>query len=259
MENRDSALTIPAIWAENAETDVSSPVAGTSYRDAAMTTEEVETGIPYVSPVDFSIINQTLYLATALLRQLERQGILSWCATTPYSEGSICMGADAVLYKSKQDANTNHAVSDTDWWEPFDVQDASTSSKGIVQLATAAEAQVFSASANALKAVTPFTLHNAFMGDNQGSNSNGYWQKLPGGRIIQYGFSAHTGLTANKIHNLPVAFPTACDFANITDLRPGDTGSGEGETSVLVATTRFTITISPRWADSGQFWIAIGR
>ena len=259
MENRDSALTIPAIWAEDAATDVSSPVAGTSYRDAAMSAEEVETGIPYVSPVDFSIINQTLYLATALLRQLERQGILSWCATTPYSEGSICMGADASLYKSKQDANTNHAVSDTDWWAPFDVQDASTTSKGIVQLATAAEAQVFSSSANALKAITPFTLHNSFLGDNQGSNANGYWQKFPGGRIVQYGFSAATGSTSIKSQTFPIAFPTACDFANITDMRPGDPGGGTDTISVLVSASRFALTLSPRWADTGQFWIAIGR
>ncbi len=64
------------------------------------------------------------------------------------------------------------------------IADASTTVKGKIQLATATEAQAL---ADTLKAITPSTLKQSFMGSNQSltSSQTGY-QKLPGGLIIQW-------------------------------------------------------------------------
>ncbi|MCP3881669.1 MAG: hypothetical protein GY701_25255, partial [Sulfitobacter sp.] len=76
---------------------------------------------------------------------------------------------------------------------------------GLIEIATAAEAQAL---ASAVVALTPARLADAFRGANQSLNPNGY-QRLPGGLIIQWGrqkagdvYDDYYGYTV-----FPIAFP----------------------------------------------------
>lgn len=217
MTNRTSLQTLPGVWADAAETDVSMPSAGTSYRDETITPEIVENGQPFAEKVDFSVINQLLQVSTFLLKQLELQGILSYCAETTYSEGSLAMGEDGLVYASLQDDNTNHEpTTETAWWKLFGPQRATTSVEGILALATAAEAQSLSSMASNAKIITPRTLNQSLQGGNQSFASNGY-QKLPGGMMIQWGRVYQEGafLQKNTV-SFPIEFSSACINVQLT-------------------------------------------
>lgn len=86
------------------------------------------------------------------------------------------------------------------------VPDASTTTKGLIEIATAAEAQAYSSS---LLALTPSTMNQALKGSNQTLNSNG-WQRLPGGLILQWGRSGQIPHNTFITVTFPLAFPTAC-------------------------------------------------
>lgn len=79
------------------------------------------------------------------------------------------------------------------------IADATTSVKGKIQLATAAEAQAL---ADGLKAITPASLASSFKGGNQALSANGF-QKIPGGLVVQW-------VTTGSISSTPLAltFPT---------------------------------------------------
>lgn len=92
------------------------------------------------------------------------------------------------------------------------VPDASTTTKGKVQLATAAEAQALS---DALKALTPSTLNQSLKGSNQSLSTNGY-QKLPGGLIVQWGYLYNVSISETWYQvTLPVAYPNANLFVDV--------------------------------------------
>lgn len=90
-------------------------------------------------------------------------------------------------------------------------QDASETSKGVLEIATAAEAQALTDDERAL---TPKKLADAFKGGNQSLAGNGY-QKLPGGLIMQWG-SFNSTATGDFSVTLPIAFPGACLMAQAT-------------------------------------------
>ena len=105
-----------------------------------------------------------------------------WMLTT---DGAITIGTTALTWQIKSG-------------------DASTARKGMVQLATSAEAQALT---DALKALTPAALAAALQGANQNLAASGY-QKLPGGLIIQWGTVA-TDSTGTVAATFPIAFPSA--------------------------------------------------
>lgn len=86
-------------------------------------------------------------------------------------------------------------------------QDATEAASGVLELATNAEAQAFTAN----KAIDGAKLATAFQGGNQSRAESGY-QKLPGGLIIQWGSATSlSGTPAPTVTNsFPIAFPTAC-------------------------------------------------
>jgi len=137
------------------------------------------------------------------------------------------------------------------------VPDASTTVKGIIELATSSEAQAYSSSA---LAISPSTLNQALKGSNQslaGVASNGY-QRFPGGLILQWGHQTVPG--NGSTITLPLAFPNtpimsyACDY-----------GSG----THVCSTTDLTHTSFKAWARNPQSpstyvstsyaWWAIGQ
>lgn len=123
------------------------------------------------------------------------------------------------------------------------IPDASTTVKGLIEIATAAEAQAYS---SALLALTPSTLNQALKGANQSLVTNGY-QKLPGGLILQWGqFSGTIAVNQWNALNVtfPIAFPNACLFVDGTERFPsGFPASGPGiDQSVVsnLSTTGYT-------------------
>lgn len=131
------------------------------------------------------------------------------------------------------------------------VPDASTSTKGKVQLATNAEAQALT---DALKSLTPATLAAALQGSNQSFAANGY-QKLPGGLILQWG----TGVIGSgTVTTFPVAFPTACYLVVANALNACYVAQ-----MTAIAAANFTSTsvrpLTEVAVSANYYWLAIGR
>lgn len=99
---------------------------------------------------------------------------------------------------------------------------ASDTVAGLIEHATAAEAQAL---ADTMRALTPATLAQAFMGANRSLSSAGY-QRLPGGLVIQWlTVSIPTGSNEGTASaSLPTTFPTASIFA-ISSLVTGGTAA----------------------------------
>jgi hypothetical protein len=126
---------------------------------------------------------------------------------------------------------------------------ATESSAGIVEMATAAEAQAL---ASATVALTPARLADAFKGANQSLSSSGY-QKLPGGLIIQWG-----NATTNTAVTFPITFPSACRQVFVSN----SAGSTWVAAASSITNTGFSL---GGWVPSngvaGNFnasWLAIG-
>jgi hypothetical protein len=88
---------------------------------------------------------------------------------------------------------------------------ATESAKGLIELATAAEAQAMT---DDVRALTAAKLSAAFQGSNQSLADSGY-QKLPGGLMFQWGGAAITNV--DTAYNFPIAFPNACFGVVIQD------------------------------------------
>ncbi|MHB1053464.1 MAG: gp53-like domain-containing protein [Thiobacillus sp.] len=155
-----------------------------------------------------------------------------WMLTT---DGAITIGTTALTWQIKSG-------------------DASTARKGLVQLATSAEAQALT---DALKTLTPATLAAALQGANQSIGTNGY-QKLPGGLILQWG-QAGTNGTGDTAVTFPIAFPNG-----VRALVMGTIGSGAGYMGVFNTLTNTGVNVGT-WsatatrAGSTVHWAAIGN
>lgn len=151
-----------------------------------------------------------------------------WLLTT---DGAITIGTTALTWQIKSG-------------------DASTTRKGQVQLTTSAEAQALT---DAFKALTPATLVAALQGGNQSLAANGY-QKLPGGLIIQWGYS--TAGQTETVVTFPVAFPTACRSIVLGNYGLSST-STEPIACRIISTTQFGI--SSTLNGDAAYWFAIGH
>lgn len=123
---------------------------------------------------------------------------------------------------------------------------------GLVELATNAEAQAFTAN----KIIDGAKLATAFQGANQSLAASGY-QRLPGGLIVQWGKATTSG-TVDVTVTYPVAFPTATASLTISSA-----GAGGGNFANYNTTTESSFKISA-WtattvrASTQVFWVAIG-
>jgi hypothetical protein len=98
--------------------------------------------------------NGAMYTHGQLLAYLHQMGVAEYNAAQEYHLGSLTQ-TGGILYISKVNNNTgNTPASSPTQWDPFGTQvpDASTTVKGIVELATNAETQ---AGTDAVRAVTP--------------------------------------------------------------------------------------------------------
>ena len=107
------------------------------------------------------------------------------------------------------------------------VPSAGEAAKGLIELATAAEAQGLT---DAERAITPAALAAALKGSNQWLAGSGY-QRLPGGLIIQWGYT--TGITPSGGYlAYPVAFTTTVFMVVASHF-----GSSSGNTNIEAVST----------------------
>lgn len=99
-----------------------------------------------------------------------------------------------------------------------------------------------------------FVMQPSFTGSNQslgGNGSTGY-QKLPGGLIMQWGYSGDTGSTMTI--TLPITFPNA--FINVQITVTSTSVSAAGAS--ISSTSQFSVTRDTGNPISGFYWVAIG-
>lgn len=138
-------------------------------------------------------------------------GAFSVTCKTAAGSGATLAAGDSLVVSG--DGTNIVAISST-------ISEATTTTLGVVRLATNAEA---AALANASKVITPNTLLQAFY-LNQSIAENGYL-KIPGGLILQWAKGATA--TSQSPYNIifPIPFPNACLNVQITTNNPA---SGAG-------------------------------
>lgn len=142
-------------------------------------------------------------------------------------------------------------------------QAASETATGVVELATAAEAQAFTAD----KFIDGAKLADAFKGANTSLAANGY-QKLPSGLIFQWGTTTQTS-TAQGFGpvtiTLPVTFQSAV-FCLTGNLKLNTTLNGSAPVNLdVVSLSQISITLDYSTSSEGTgvsrtvYWFAIGN
>lgn len=138
---------------------------------------------------------------------------------------------------------------------------ASETVAGVLEIATAAEAQAFTAN----KAIDGAKLSSAFQGSNQSKAANGY-QKLPGGVIVQWGGTRPGDISGTDSGNItfPIAFPTACRRVIIGSYgEPPNVGQGLCALYGAPTTTSFGYTRTEingnATPGAGFDWVAFGE
>lgn len=132
---------------------------------------------------------------------------------------------------------------------------ATESLAGLIEIATDAEAQAFTAN----KAIDGAKLATALQGSNQSIAASGY-QKIPGGLIIQWGAAADPGDSTDTSVTFPLAFPTACFIAH-PQVSTAEVIASQGGTRVkTISATGFTYDTNVGVAAKGaSTWFAIGH
>lgn len=112
-------VTLPAIWADDAITEIPTPpIANTTYRNTDLGSTELLQGWPYQKIVDSADFNQTLWLISNLVKNCEQYGIMPWCASTTYKQNGICLASNGIFYWAKKDNTGVNPVTDsgmTNW------------------------------------------------------------------------------------------------------------------------------------------------
>jgi hypothetical protein len=112
-------VTLPALWADDAITDIPTPpVANTTYRNTDLGSTELLAGWPYQKIVDSADFNQTLWLISNLVKSCEQYGIMPWCASTTYKQNGICLASNGIFYWAKKENTGVNPVNDsgmTNW------------------------------------------------------------------------------------------------------------------------------------------------
>ena len=63
-------------------------------------------------------LNTVLYVLSRQIAYLFQEGLAEWDSGTTYFTNSWAKNGSGVPYKSLQDNNLNHALTDTSWWTP---------------------------------------------------------------------------------------------------------------------------------------------
>lgn len=184
-------------------------------------------------------------------------------SSNPHAVTKAQVGLGSVLdYGIATQAEAEAGASDAKYMTPLRAKQAiaalvpaaSETVAGLIERATAAEAQAMS---NASCAITPATLAAAMKGVNQSLTTAG-WQRFPGGLILQWGNGTTSSGGLASI-SFPVAYPSAALHASVS-------AAVNGLSKVSLAYARSSLGLSVYSADSatGQGvpvnfdWFSIG-
>lgn len=132
---------------------------------------------------------------------------------------------------------------------------ATETQAGVLEIATAAEAQAL---LNDTNAMTPAKLAQALslrVGHTFLAND---WLPLPVGGILQWGVSQPTVLNGGVINTFPIAFPNAC--LQLTAMPRGSTHASSSNNAALEILSKSQFQLW-NWGTAANFtmsWIAIG-
>lgn len=137
----------------------------------------------------------------------------------------------------------------------FVLPDASETVKGVVEIATDAEAQAYTAN----KAIDGAKLAAAFGGSNKSHSGASGYQKFPSGLIVQWG-SVVTSAGAGVAVVFPVAFPSACRTVCLGAAQNTSVGATfDTLTATGMNVNGWTTSTGARVLFSSVYWIAIGN
>lgn len=165
---------------------------------------------PLAKNIDREDMNGVLNEITASIGEIQQNGYPSWAASAaPYPINSRVRHLDQ-SWLSGVSNNNSTPGSGGDWVVQPSVVGATEAYQGIIEIASASEAQGWS---DNTRAITPKGLADSFKGSNQlNSQSNG-WERLPSGRIRQNG---QVTISAGGVVavTLPITFPNSGISAN---------------------------------------------
>lgn len=203
----------------------------------------------------FQNLNWLFQQITKHLKHLNERGIGDWDGATNYEVGALVMHTDNEVYRciSTPAVGLFPVPSNATYWTKLSAHispDASTTVKGIAQVATTAEAQAWAIDTDM---ISPLKLKEALQGSNQSLAASGY-QKLPGGLIVQW--ASYTESASNL--SFPIAFPTACLAISATHKAAVGTSASACNVAII-STSQFTLNIGTSGATAlDAFVIAIG-
>lgn len=190
------------------------------------------------------------------LQHINSRGISDWDNEIIYEPGALVMHSDNEVYRCILTTTVGIAPSNATYWTKYSTHispDASTTVKGIAQVATTAEAQAWVSDADMM---TPLKLAQAFQTANQNLSSNGF-QKFPGGLIIQW-FTATENASSQTFTGAGgIAFPTFC-LAIFATHNVGGTTTAIACNAAPVSATNFTLTMGATGGTDTAKIIAIG-
>ncbi|MEN4917582.1 hypothetical protein ABE485_02835 [Achromobacter spanius] len=195
-------------------------------------------------PVGRAEMNGVFNELTAALGEMQLTGFAKWQTI----DGGWPLGAqvshNALTYRSTGDANTTEPGTVGAAWVPM--------GSGI---ATTAQAQAMTDDATLL---TPKTLDDAFMGANQAIGPANFFQRYPGGLLVQGGNL--TASTADFLVTFPIAF--AAPPTSVVATVAGNPGTLIGALVDLSTTTNFAARVRNASGGVGNQaidWVAYGR
>ena len=161
-------------------------------------------GLSYVQGSDGKIYKSVAASGPASVVSNPTTDISDTYWTIAFSDvGAFLTETSANTLYLRQDQNGADADNAATFRTNIGVVVATETQAGLLEIATALEAQTFTAN----KAIDGAKLTDAFKGANSSLSTNGY-QKLPSGLIIQWG--QITGSYNANTFSFPLAFPTAC-------------------------------------------------
>lgn len=209
----ERSISLPEQWAKDAQTVIPAPpVPGIAYRNTAITPEQWAHGQDYSRAADSAQWNQMFWTMSGLLKFAEQYGVMPYSPFTDYPESGICMGLDGILYQAVQPSGPNNGgaqpITNGSYWlnyvTKFSAAPATTTSRGIGRVATAAEALPGSTILNGpafLDAgtfkVTPTPTANAVPQANANGKLDGGWLSLDLPGYLQPSMTGSATLNGN--------------------------------------------------------------
>ncbi len=209
--------------------------------------------------VPFQKLNWLFNQITKHLKHLNERGIGDWDGATNYEVGALVMHTDNEVYRCivTPTPGAFPAPSDATKWtklSAYIAPDATTTVKGIAQVATTAEAQNLTSPIDT-DMISPLKLVQALQGANQSFGTTSGYQKFPGGLIVQWGYYTESASSLS----FPTAFTTTNIFVIATHKAAVGTAAVACNTAVT-SSTQFTLNIGAAGATAQDaFVIAIGN